>query len=316
MCEVSTRFLHGEFLTIVRETRNEQPICQTYSSDATPMLTQQHWVRKLGNTTLKRRGKSCQEFLVERTFVQGRSLEGRPMLAVRFGEPMSLTEGKDGWALLACLMRSAPTLRSLGCKALCVPHYVWDRGCYSVLSRYVRQLHTQEAQDSCSPAKVIEELTDWVVTNADPCHDCSNALLLALKPFMPDPDTAKSMFIGIASMRNAYDLIMMHSGPWLREVVAFVPEDGSADHYTELWALLGVQAAVAGELVERKLCVLEEHRGDPATFARVATALVGVWRFVKFSETRWLTFGPSCRAIIASHLTGIGSLIGRIRQDP
>lgn len=175
------------------------------------------------------------------------------MLTVRFGEPVSLTEREDGWALLAGLMLDAPTLRSLGCKALRVSHDVWDRVSYSVLPRYVRQLRTQEAGDSCGPAKVIEELTDWEVSNFDLCHGCLNALLWALKPFMPDPGTAKAMFIGLASLRNAYGLIMLHLGPWLQEGVSFVAEDGSAEHYTDLWALLGVQAAVAGDLAELRI---------------------------------------------------------------
>lgn len=37
---------------------------------------------------------------------------------------------------------------------------------------------------------------------------------------------------------------------------------------------------------------------------------------MKFSESRWLTMGPSCQAVLTAHLTGIASLITRVRADP
>ena len=47
----------------------------------------------------------------------------------------------------------------------------------------------------------------------------------------------------------------------------------------------------------------------------VASALMAVWRFVKFSDSRWLTLGTSARTVVAALLTGIESLVQMIMRD-
>jgi hypothetical protein len=79
---------------------------------------------------------------------------------------------------------------------------------------------------------------------------------------------------------------------------------------------------VAEELLELRvhwqnghLRVLDRYRGEHNIVGRVAAALTGLWRFVSFSESRWLTFGASTKTLIAAELTGLSNLVSRIRRD-
>lgn len=47
----------------------------------------------------------------------------------------------------------------------------------------------------------------------------------------------------------------------------------------------------------------------------IATTLLAVWRFRKFTESRWLTVGTSCRTLVAAVILGFDDLFREIQQD-
>ena len=48
----------------------------------------------------------------------------------------------------------------------------------------------------------------------------------------------------------------------------------------------------------------------------IITCLVKLWKFRRFSESRWLTLGDACRALIASEICGLSALASSIIDDP
>ena len=54
---------------------------------------------------------------------------------------------------------------------------------------------------------------------------------------------------------------------------------------------------------------------DTKLFEELPGALLYVWKFVRFSESRWCTVGVSCRTLVAGLLTGLESLVARIMAD-
>eukprot|EP00972_Heterocapsa_arctica_P058615 8644479-Heterocapsa_arctica.AAC.1 len=48
----------------------------------------------------------------------------------------------------------------------------------------------------------------------------------------------------------------------------------------------------------------------------VSSALLGLWHFKKFTDSRWITVGCSCRTLVAGLLTGLDSLVAFIRRAP
>ena len=47
----------------------------------------------------------------------------------------------------------------------------------------------------------------------------------------------------------------------------------------------------------------------------MASVLFTVWRYPRFSESRWLTVGTSCRVMVAAFLTGITDMVRHIKKD-
>ena len=57
-------------------------------------------------------------------------------------------------------------------------------------------------------------------------------------------------------------------------------------------------------------------KGANDLMGRLIVGLLQVMRFEKYSDSRWLTVGGTCRALTAALLLGIDSLVGCIRADP
>ena len=55
--------------------------------------------------------------------------------------------------------------------------------------------------------------------------------------------------------------------------------------------------------------------GDQDLAEAIAGALMSVWKIRRFSESRWLTIGSSCRILIAGLATGLDDLVCFIQQD-
>lgn len=68
-------------------------------------------------------------------------------------------------------------------------------------------------------------------------------------------------------------------------------------------------------LVAGKLHVHSLYRFDGQSFADLASAYTAVWRFKKFSESRFLSLAHSSQALIAGELLGLRSLAARLRAD-
>jgi hypothetical protein len=157
------------------------------------------------------------------------------------------------------------------------------------------------------------------VTRADVLHDIANAFAWGMKPFSSS-DVMKDIFVGISSIRNAYNILMEHVVSWLPSVLIFVVETESPEVLTELWQSLGLEDDVICQLVRYRLLwfagtliVSADFQDDPELINELVAVLMAVWRFVSFTESRYLTIGASARTVISALLTGIGSLIGYCR---
>ena len=67
---------------------------------------------------------------------------------------------------------------------------------------------------------------------------------------------------------------------------------------------------------EGHLRVAARFRDNDEVLDMIACACMGLWKYVEWSESRWVSMSNSCRAMLASMLTGIDSLIEHIRAKP
>ena len=92
---------------------------------------------------------------------------------------------------------------------------------------------------------------------------------------------------------------------------------------TDFWTSLGVEPVVVQGLVELglrwrgdRLQVYEGAASNPDFVEKVTACMLSVFRFQRFTDSRWCTIGDSCRSIVASLALGLGGLVESIRSDP
>ena len=327
LCEATKACL----LDILKDTvasAGHNPCLMTYSSDGTPLKTQERFTHKMGSgPTVYRKGGSSLEFLSEKVFVKHVDIEGRSANAVYFRDPLPLLNGKSGWAIYAAGRELIPTLRELGHRAIAVSHYCFDRALYSFLDKRFRELH--QHLESFSGSSFISDavlesmlpMLNWVVSSACCNHDAHNALKWAMLEQMGDPQLLKDLCIVLESLRNSYDLLHGRLAAWVHSKARFVEVDGDDDAERSLWTSLGIEPEVVELLVRLRLrftggalLVINVCANEPDVMNTIFGVLLHVLRIKRFTDSRWCTVGQCCRTLVASLLLGIDDLVAVIRS--
>ena len=110
---------------------------------------------------------------------------------------------------------------------------------------------------------------------------------------------------------------------WLGDIVSFVEKPANAQVRADLWVAVGVEGDLADTLAELGLLFrggrLEidcRHAHDPDLFQTIRGSLLHLWQVVRFSDSRWVTVGKSCRTLTAALLIGVGSLVASVIANP
>jgi len=281
------------------------------------------WTAQLHNTAYVRRGKQSDEMLVERCFFKGSNDRGEPVYKVMFADPMPMTEGKTGWALLAARLRNVPTIRGLHHHGPGVQHYVFDNGCWSVLDRLLKKYHALERHE-CTSVKSIEEgLLLVVVTNSDKLHECATGFWNGIRQWMDDEEACpKRIYVTILCARNGYAEILTKLPEWSLNVITYTVDTESADVLQELWELLGYDEEIVARLVLYRVLfnqgVLQVHdswNGVPGVVKDLENVFIAAWKLITFSKSRWLSMGPSSCSWMGAELMGMKSLVQAVKDD-
>jgi len=307
------------------------PVLISYSSDGTPISTRKRaTATSSSDVSVTRTGKTTEELLVQHACVRYLDSRGVAHSRVVLQEPLPLTNGKSAWALLSRGVDFLPTARQMGHHGISVCHYAFDRAAYSALARHFKQYHEHLSALQCYPAggtsPRLLQLTEWVVSTPCGLHDTHNSLKWSLFAIFCNTELISDCYIVIESLRNSAQLLFRYMGEWIQDRLRFVPEDclpQPQDLY-ELWTCLGVDPE-AIEVVSEELrlqwkdgllCVKDTAASSQNIVGQVSFALLSVWKFKKFSSSRWVSVGCSCRSLVASLLTGLESLVAKIRADP
>ena len=132
---------------------------------------------------------------------------------------------------------------------------------------------------------------------------------------MEDAELLRDIYVCIESLRNSYDLLLGHVGAWVRGCVRFV--ERREDHWVEtrkdLFNALGVDPELVEVLAEKlQLCYEDGHLLVWGSMDRleelvqvIQDNLIAVWRFVRWSASRFLTVGTCARTVVTALITGI-----------
>ena len=329
LSEVAKALMWEKAAGVVRRAGNG-PVLYSYQSDGAPALTHRRWVHKLEGTSKKvrRSGGASTEYLLQKAFVLTQREIGGTEVVALFAEPRPLSHGKDTWCMYTAARDFFPTLRKLGHRGIALSHYSFDRAVFSACGRKLLQMHMERECVSSvrNPADgALLALTDWQVLT--PCcnHDIQNAMTWSLSRHIESTEGLKDLFIAIASLRNAFDLLVGHLKVFLESCLELVDEADDHDESFMYWVALGVDTCVAEQLADLSLRWhngrLRVHVADQvdvqaSLVGRVSDLMMALFRFKKFSESRWCTVGDACRSLAAALSVGLDGLVRCVRADP
>ena len=132
----------------------------------------------------------------------------------------------------------------------------------------------------------------------------------------------RDIYVAIESLRNSMDLIERFIAEWIGLSIDFVDDltDEEVGQLLHLWKSLSVPEETAEVLAKTlqlrceggRLQVAASCSPRPDTVEVVRCALLEAWKFVKFTESRFMTAGAAARPLIVALLTGVESLVAFI----
>jgi hypothetical protein len=309
VCTLALKCFFKRF--IVRRAR--EPLLFQYSSDSTPVTTRQRFASSVALWSVVRKTKRVGHFLAERAFVV--DLAGNS--AVLFGPPRDLAD-TTAWAHLSAFQKLTPYPRSMGHVGLLHCHHIWDRAVMTACTRHHHRLflaHEDVAVRTLSPS---EGFRMWCMTffTSVGCflHDLHNGFKKGLCSYVNDPVTMRSMWICIESAKNSFALVSLHMCDWITERLIFEPWNvaglrdmwqmlGFKDHWLELLVDMEVRFA------DGQLRVSPRYKDDPELPQLLTMVLAKAWSFRKWTDSRWVSMGRSCRTVLSCALLGLRDLV-------
>ena len=213
---------------------------------------------------------------------------------------------------------------NFGCS---VEHYCWGRAGITALEEQTRQWHAQQPLPMLPPLvdPEVVKLTEFVCITACALHDAHNSLKWAMYSSFTDKEMMRDIYIGFESLRRSSDLLSKNIFEWLGQHLHPCEDRGAewTEARLQLWMDLGVDPETSVLLAQQlqlqwdgqRMHHLQGAFSDGDLPESVASAVLAVWRFAHFSESRWLTVGTSCRTMVAAFLTGIAGLVQHIKKD-
>jgi hypothetical protein len=208
-------------------------------------------------------------------------------------------------------------LKRLGHQGISTSHYCFDRALFSTMERKQLQRHAlyhELAGDGGEKvgAHALNDLHDWVVCTACANHDAQNALTWSLMNVSSYDDVVRKLHIAIESLRNSYDLIHARLAKFVQDTLRFDDGDYDRGEAYRVWVALGVKSDVADALVDLTLKyeggyarVHVSHVGSVGLYEKVTGAMIVIFKFKRFTDSRWVTVGDCCRSLLAAQHVGL-----------
>lgn len=306
-----------------------RPVLFSYSSDGTPMKVAVRVSSQglVSNSTLHRKGKTGVEFLLQRGWYKTIGPEGNVCMCVLLADPVPLSYGKGSWYLYTAAEQFAPLVQELGHEGICVTHYAFDRAIFGALTSKLFRRHEQQHERQKATGRTHTGIPmrwlDWAVATGCAMHDAQNGLKWALAPFTESSDVVRDLHITIESLRNSFLILHSHLGSFLQAAnIGFDHKPYNRDQVYEFWVSLGVGGDVVETFVDLnpwfsggRLWVSGRWEGHSQLEEHLSRVILYLLHLKRFTESRWCTIGPSCRALVGCLAVGLELLVATARKD-
>jgi hypothetical protein len=293
------------------------------SADGTPISVRlQHRLTLPSSRSFTRSGRECVEYLLMNQFFRGRFPSGA-VTRVLLQDPVKLCYGKGADAIFQSCLQNWKSLRQLGHSGISIEHYCYDRCGIDAHERLWRQWHAMKA---CSfdhlatnvPVEILR-LTEFILVTPCAAHDAQSAFRWGMRDSLTDKDLLRDVYVSIESLRNSMDLLVRHIGEWSSLRLSFAEPHSfqESEQWRVLWQALDVELETVELLSDTlqlrflggRLYVSSSCSGRPDLTDLVMSTLLSVWKFVRFTESRFLTTGSSSRTMIAALLLGLEDMV-------
>eukprot|EP00971_Amphidinium_carterae_P346522 6488024-Amphidinium_carterae.1 len=293
-----------------------RPVLFQYASDCTPMKVA-HRIQVGASSArgcgFSRQGYSMKEFLVQSGFLKYWAEGNKLAVKAILREPLPLEDGKKATNLFTAAERFIPKLEN-STSGIRIAAYVFDRAQYSSLGRMLLQCQRVKDEQYEAQGGVLEGLLTMPVVVACAAHDAQNALKWGLNIASADADMIKDLHIVIEALRNSMDALGQNLARFVSEHLMPATDVLQHDVLQQLWAGLGINDDSLHFLVSAQLRFQNDQLLIHPEFADridapklVADALLGLAKFPKFTESRWLSVATAARALTAVLLVGMDS---------
>ena len=319
LCEASKEWLKRRALELVNDNA-EEPLLIHSSSDGTPITTRTMNKYIWDNLEVKRNARETNEFLVQRVFVMATDFKPRCV----FEDPTNMQD-KTVSTHMRAGMDLFPFPREQGHTGLLVDHKVYDRAVMSGLAkqwgRYYKAYYVWLAQNTNQNVAYKRWLWHWWSIEGCFGHDCHNGLKWGVFDLLKDKETVRDAYISVESLRNGFDALTKNLEDFVK--LNLVYEDSSMAHWHELWISLGLSGDwldIAVELQLRfedgSLKVAVRCESKLGLVNQITTFIMHLFKFSKFTDSRFITLGCTGRAVVASLIVGLRALVDKCIKDP
>ena len=304
------------------------PILSSKSCDGTPIRIHARSSQAASSKKIVRSaGKEGHELLVSHQFVRadvpGFGWSSRAVVP----EATSLIWGKSTPAILSSSYKGWKILRELGHVGVAVEHYAFDRFAIGALERLSRQYHLQQPLPAL-PDHIPEATarsSEIVVCTPCALHDSQNAFRWAFLDACSDQQLMRDLYVSLESLRNSHDLFQRHLSSWVASRMSSRPhrDDEWEEEQRQLWSVLGVDPDIIDIMVhdlqlefdQGRLWYSQDATAEGDLVGSIGGCVSGVWKFIRFSCSRWLTAGSSARAMTASLILGLENFVKYVKKE-
>ena len=202
--------------------------------------------------------------------------------------------------------------------------YRMDRKPFKSLFNLVQQRHTEwyNLTDLSEEDRVLLQMKEWVFVLPCCVHDIHNSLIIGLCGILSDYEVQiKQLYNIIEALRNSYDAICSYL-PTLFEHLHFRDSGDSEVQRRKFWTLFEFEDHILNILVMLdiryeggQICLGERMRAYGNLYGLLFAIYLAVFKFSKFSATRWLGATSSCKTLVAAWKLGIHELCEGCRRE-
>ena len=159
----------------------------------------------------------------------------------------------------------------------------------------------------------------WLISSWCLLHDLANGFMWGLRSTAwHSEDIMTSCWAVVENARTSFEHMALHLYCWLNISLRYVdlslPEE---EDLRRLYVALDLPANLLDDVVDLQLrchCGVlyvrqSWSRASAYAFEKISKVLCSLWTFKNFSESRWLTLGPSARRVVLLHLVGGNDLL-------